>query len=101
MLSGVILKVEPIRYTPAGLPVLQMELDHRSEQMEVGIPVKIEFAMKVKVVGEIAQEIARLPVGTEIAVKGFLARASRRSDATVLHVNSYKLMKEVNHGTTV
>lgn len=100
-MSGVICTEEPIRYTPAGLPVLQMELDHRSEQIEVSIPVKIELVMKVKAVGEIAQEIARLPLGTEIVVKGFLARTSRRSDAAVLHVNSYKLMKEVNHGTTV
>ena len=88
-----ILSVEPIRYTPAGLPVLQMELEHRSAQMEVGIPVKIDFVMKLKAVGEIAQEMAKLPMSSEIAVKGFLARMSRRSDATVLHVNSYKLMR--------
>ena len=88
-----IISVEPIRYTPADLPVLQMELEHRSAQTEVGIPVKIDFVMKAKAVGEIAQEMAKLPVDSEIAVKGFLARMSRRSDATVLHVNSYKLMR--------
>lgn len=60
----------------------------------------VSVAMRVQAAGELAQEIARFTEGAEIVVKGFLSRSSQRSDLPVLHVNSYKLLKEANHGTT-
>ena len=92
--------LQAIRYSPAGVPVLQFELQHQSRQTEANMALTVEVNMRIQAAGELAQEVGRFSDGTEIVVKGFLARTSQRSDIPVLHVNSYKLLKEVNHGTT-
>jgi primosomal replication protein N len=91
---------QAIRYSPAGVAVLMFELQHQSRQTEANTAREVVVNMRVQAAGELAQEVARFGDGTEIVVKGFLARTSQRSDIPVLHVNSYKLLKEVNHGTT-
>jgi primosomal replication protein N len=100
VLSGVMCNLQAIRYSPAGVPLLMFELQHQSQQMEAETMLRVSVNMRLQAAGELAQEIARFSDGTEIVVKGFLARLSQRSDLAVLHVNSYKLLKEVNHGTT-
>ena len=92
--------LQAIRYSPAGVPVLQFELQHQSRQTEANMALTVEVNMRIQAAGELAQEVGRFSDGTEIVVKGFLARTSQRSDIPVLHVNSYKLLKEVNHGIT-
>ena len=92
--------LQAIRYSPAGVPVLQFELQHQSRQTEANMALTVEVNMRIQAAGELAQEVGRFSDGTEIVVKGFLARTSQRSDIPVLHVNSYKLLKEANHGTT-
>lgn len=92
--------LQPIRYSPAGIAVLMFEIQHQSRQAEANTACDVTVAIRVQAAGELAQEIGRLTEGAEIVVKGFLARSSQRSDLPVLHVNSYKLLKEVNHGTT-
>ncbi len=92
--------LQAIRYSPAGVPVLMFELQHQSRQTEANTALSVVVNMRIQAAGELAQEVARFTDGTEIVVKGFLTRTSQRSDIPVLHVNSYKLLKEVNHGTT-
>ncbi len=92
--------LQPLRYSPAGVPLLMFELQHQSRQSEVDRAVDVVVNLRVQVAGELAQEVGRFGDGTEIVVKGFLARTSQRSDIPVLHVNSYKLLKEANHGIT-
>ncbi len=91
--------LQAIRYSPAGVPVLMFELQHRSRQMEADTALDVVVTMRVQAAGELAQEVGRFSDGTQIAIKGFLARTSQRSDLPVLHVNSYKLLKEDNYGT--
>ena len=91
--------LQAIRYSPAGVPVLMFELQHRSRQTEADTALDVVVTMRVQAAGELAQEVGRFSDGTQIAIKGFLARTSQRSDLPVLHVNSYKLLKEDNHGT--
>jgi primosomal replication protein N len=100
VLSGVMRNPQPIRYSPAGVPVLRFELQHQSRQAEANTALRVSVIMRVQAAGELAREIQRFAEGAEIVVKGFLARSSQRSDIPVLHVNSYKLLKEANHGTT-
>ena len=92
--------LQPIRYSPAGVAVLMFELQHQSQQAEANTALSVAVNIRVQAAGELAQEIGRFTEGAEIVVKGFLARSSQRSDTPVLHVNSYKLLKEANHGTT-
>jgi primosomal replication protein N len=100
VLSGAMRNLQPIRYSPAGVPMLMFELQHQSQQIESNIARSVSVTMRVQAAGELAREIGRFLEGTEILVKGFLTRSSQRSDIPVLHVNGYKLLREVNHGTT-
>ncbi len=100
MLSGVLRNLQPIRYSPAGVPLLMFELQHQSRQAEADTALNVTVIMRVQAAGELAREIQRFAEGAEIVVKGFLARSSQRSDIPVLHINGYKLLKEVNHGTS-
>ena len=92
--------VQPIRYSPAGVALMMFELQHQSQQSEANQTLSVSVNLRTQAAGELAQEIGRFKDGTQIAVKGFLARTSQRSDIPVLHVNSYKLLKEANHGIT-
>jgi len=41
-LQGTIAGIEPLRHTPAGLPLLEFKLAHRSMQVEAGFKRQVE-----------------------------------------------------------
>ena len=92
VLSGAIAAREALRYTPAGLPLLEMRLAHRSEQQEAGETFRAELEVTVLALGEAAVALDRLPLGARISVKGFLARKSRNSRQLVIRTEQFKLI---------
>lgn len=85
-LQARILEMGALRYTPAGLPVLDLILSHESEVMEAGMPRRVELTISAKAIGEWGQKMASLPVGTEMRVRGFLAPTRKNSSRLVLHI---------------
>ncbi len=75
------------RYTPAGLPALDLSLKHESEVMEDGHPRKLRFMMRAVAIGEISRSVAALPLGQQANFRGFLA-ASRNGRGLVFHVTA-------------
>ena len=73
------------RYTPAGLPALDMSLKHESEVMEDKQPRKLQLMMRAVAIGEITRRIAALPLGQPANFAGFIA-ASRNGRGLVFHV---------------
>jgi primosomal replication protein N len=90
-LSGTLTAPEGLRYTPAGVPVLNFRLLHRSQQTEAKHPREVELEAHVVAVGEVAQRLAALPDGQGLVLTGFLANRSRRSTQVVLHVNEFDI----------
>jgi primosomal replication protein N len=88
---------QPLRHTPAGVPVFNSQLRHRSKQIQNGLARDVELELGAQAVGQVAERLARLAEGTTIRVTGFLAKRSRKSEWPVLHVNDFKLLDEVNH----
>jgi len=84
--------VEPLRHTPAGLPVVDFTLTHASEQTEAGQKRQVEFEMAAKATGELAARIAGLRQGCGMAVEGFLNRKHRMSRQVILHVTNMELI---------
>ena len=97
-LAGTLAHVEPLRHTPAGLPLLQFRLAHRSLQIEAGYKRQVECEVNCVVLGQAANELARLKPGVEISATGFLNRKNRMSAQLVLHATETELLKEANHG---
>ena len=91
MLSGVIVHLEPIRYTPAGIPLLSFVLQHASEQIEAGLKRKVECEVSAIALGDIAKQ--NIQLGANIKAKGFLAKRSAKSTQLVLHIEHIKLEK--------
>jgi primosomal replication protein N len=83
-LSGVVISLEPIRYTPAGIPLLSFVLQHASEQIEAGLKRKVECEVIAVVIGELAK--SNIQLGSAIKTKGFLAKRSAKSTQLVLHI---------------
>jgi primosomal replication protein N len=83
-LSGVVISLEPIRYTPAGIPLLSFVLQHASEQTEAGLRRKVECEVNAVILGDLAKSSIQL--GSSVNVKGFLAKRSAKSTQLVLHI---------------
>jgi len=88
--SGVIAQLEPLRYTPAGLPLLSFELQHSSEQIEAGETRSVNLSLAVIALGNIATELADLPREQAVVVRGFLTRRTVKSSVVVLHATAWK-----------
>jgi primosomal replication protein N len=94
VLSGVVLAVEPIRYTPAGIPLLSFVLQHASEQVEAGFKRKVECEVNAVALGDLADILKKqnIQVGDNIKAKGFLAKRSAKSTHLVLHIEKLELI---------
>lgn len=77
-----------LRWTPAGLPALDLVLKHESEATEAGMPRKVSLEIRAVAVGEIAQTIAAAAVGTTAEFDGFLA-TRRNGRGIVYHVIAF------------
>ena len=77
------------RYSPAGVPVLECRLDHRSTQLEAEVPREVEFEIKALALGEIVTELERVEPGAELEFRGFLAPARKGSRTLLLHITGF------------
>jgi primosomal replication protein N len=85
-----------LRYTPAGTEAIDLQLDHRSQQMEAGIERQVACEMAAVALGPTARQLAQLSPGTHIRCSGFLARRYRTGTSIALHVNEFELIAEAN-----
>jgi primosomal replication protein N len=88
-LTGELVERESLRYTPAGIPILDARLAHRSEVVQAGHPRQLEFDVALSFSGSIAQRADGLRLGQAIDASGFLAPRRRQSKSLVLHVTRY------------
>jgi primosomal replication protein N len=78
-----------LRYTPAGIAVLQAGLRHQATVAEAGIERQLDFELEVVAVGDAAQRLGRQALGTELDIDGFLAPRSKRSRSLILHITEF------------
>ena len=91
-LSATLAAIDPLRHTPAGLPVVDFTLSHASAQTEAGTQRQVEFDMPAKATGDLAARIAKARQGSQVEVQGFLNRKHRMSRQVVLHVTNMELI---------
>ena len=82
-----------LRFSPAGVALVEVTMAHRSEQNEANVWRKVACVVQAIAAGVVAQEIAKLPAGTQVSVEGFLTQAGRSSSALVLHVLNFELIE--------
>ncbi|THF57714.1 primosomal replication protein N [Pseudothauera rhizosphaerae] len=92
-LDAVLAELQPLRRTPAGVPVLNCILAHESRQVEAGAPRDVSVELQAVAVGEAAGLLAVAAPGMRIRATGFLAAKSLRSRAPVLHLNKIEFLE--------
>lgn len=89
ILSARIAEAKALRYTPAGLPALDLLLEHESEANEAGLRRQVKLAIKAVAFGTDAETLVRQAVGSGFRFTGFLA-AARGGKHPVLHIQSFQ-----------
>ena len=74
-----------MRYTPAGLPALDIRLEHESLQREAGANRQVKASVKALAFGALAERLARQALGSVWRFQGFLA-TGRGGKGLVFHI---------------
>ena len=91
-LAGKVTAIEPLRYSPAGVPLLCFKLLHRSSQLEAGLKRQVECEMSGVAMAEVAVTMSRLSAGQAVKVSGFLNRKNRMSAQLILHAATAEIL---------
>ncbi|MBK6322768.1 MAG: primosomal replication protein N [Burkholderiales bacterium] len=77
-----------MRYTPAGVPALNLQLEHESETQEAGQARQIKVAVKAVAFGALAERLAKQAIGSVWRFQGFLGNA-RHGKSIVFHIQEF------------
>ena len=91
-LTGVVSALETLRYTPAGIPIVEVKLDHESPQEEAGKTRTVMCEVAAVAAGQIAQRMVQAQLGARIRVTGFLAHRGKGKVQLVLHINEFEFI---------
>jgi primosomal replication protein N len=76
-----------LRYTPAGLPALNVELKHESTLSEDGQARKVSMEMRAVGIGSVTQALSALALGDARLFTGFITSA-RNGRGLSFHITS-------------
>jgi primosomal replication protein N len=88
VLSACIAEASALRYTPAGLPALDVRLEHESAIEEAGQDRLVKAAVKAVAFGSVAETLVKQQIGSAWRFTGFLA-TPRNGKHPVLHIQSF------------
>ena len=91
VLSARLVERSALRYTPAGLPALDLSLEHESTVTEDGHPRRVAMAMRAVGIGAVSQILNAVALGVDASFAGFLA-PSRNGRDLVFHVTSVEAL---------
>ena len=77
-----------MRYTPAGVPALNLKLEHSSSVVESGQAREIKAAIKALAFGSLAERLARQAIGSIWRFSGFVA-SPRNGKNVVFHIQEF------------
>jgi primosomal replication protein N len=88
-LNACIAEQAALRYTPAGLPALDLILEHASDIEEAGQMRKVQLKLRALAFGSLAERLVKQTVGSVWTFKGFLA-TPRQGKSVVLHIQEFQ-----------
>ncbi len=90
-LTASIAEISAQRFTPAGIPAIDMALEHESEQIEAGQLRKVKVSVKAVAIGPVAETIRKQPIGSLHKFNGFIA-STRNAKGTLFHIQAFELI---------
>lgn len=85
LLTACIAEISQQRFTPAGIPALDLQLEHESEQIEAGSSRKVKLTLRAIALGAMAESLKKAAIGKQMKFKGFLA-AGKNGKGSVFHI---------------
>ena len=93
VLTAQIEAIKALRYTPAGLPALDIELVHESDVLEAGQSRQINVVVKAVALGSLAERLVKQTVGSTWRFTGFMAAFRSKpqpSKKLVFHIQAFQ-----------
>jgi primosomal replication protein N len=89
VLTACVAELGTLRFTPAGLPAIDLRLEHESTVIEAAQPRQIKAALKAVAFGSVAERLARQALGSLWRFQGFLATPGTAKHP-VLHIQDFQ-----------
>lgn len=82
-----------MRYSPAGIPILEFQITHESQQHEAGGQRRVNCEIACVALAATALLLKDVPLGSEMRVSGFLASRSLKRKTPILHVTQVEFIE--------
>ncbi|MBY0484052.1 primosomal replication protein N [Nitrosomonas sp.] len=92
IICGRIAKLGVLRYTPAGVAVIEFTINHVSRQKEAGVARQIIFDILAVALGQLALTVAEFKINNTVKLTGFINRRSHLNHQLVLHTDHIELI---------
>ncbi len=80
-----------MRHTPAGLPALDFELEHESQQIDADTPRTVRLTLKAVAFGESTRRLMAIDSSQPVRFSGFLV-SPRFGKSVTFHVQDFKTL---------
>jgi primosomal replication protein N len=87
-LTAHIAEVQALRFTPAGVPALNLLLEHESEALEAGQNRQVKATVKAVAFGTVAERLAKQAIGSNWRFSGFVA-TPKNGKHLVFHIQEF------------
>ncbi len=94
-IDGQVVERGAVRYTPAGIPVIEFRIQHESEQVEGGGKRKVDCEIACVALGSLANLLSGMTASSLCSATGFLAAKSLRNRSLVLHVTAIEFKEGI------
>lgn len=92
VICGKIIKLGALRYTPAGIAVIEFTVNHVSRRIEAGVARQVRCEILVIALDQLALKAATLKIDNTVNLAGFLNRKSHMNQQLVLHTDHIELI---------
>ena len=83
--SATVVQVQSLRYTPAGIPAVNLVLEHESTIVELDTPRSVKLQIRAVAFGALAETLSRQSLEMVGRFQGFMANA-RNGKGVVFHI---------------
>lgn len=91
ILTAALVAREALRYTPAGIPVIECQLEHSGDVQEAGTARKVKMSIEAMAIGSVHEKLDQMDLGRSARFEGFLTHKSLRSQRLVFHITQIEL----------
>jgi primosomal replication protein N len=93
VLTATVEREEALRYTPAGLAVLEIWLRHHSKQNEAGFDRNVNCEIQAVLIGDKARALSGTLAGNLVQFTGFICQRGLKNPRLVLHIEYAEFVK--------